>query len=105
MAFPSNRLAGRWFKPQVPMFAPEKLIVLAAQVPLLKGSRTNPELTAGKLVTGSTAPDVTARVVAGSRTVPAGITRFRASHLLPGWGVTLQSVSGPVWVIKSVMSV
>src|SRR5207249_8160115 len=105
MTLASNRPAGRKFRPQAPMFPPEKLSVLAAQVPLLKGSRTNPVATAGKFVTGSTTPAVTARVVAGSRTVPSGITRFKVSHRVPvggGVGGAGQLPRVPVWVMRSV---
>src|ERR1700730_5587000 len=74
IAFGSSRPAGRMFSPEGPNV---KLVVLAAQVP--KGSRTKPVLAATKPETGSAAPAVTGRVVAGSKMVPTGINRPNAS--------------------------
>jgi len=61
MASAFNRLNGSMFKLQA---AVVKIKVLAAQVP--NGSRVNPVLVAVKPLTGSAAPLVTKRVVAGS---------------------------------------
>src|SRR5689334_128052 len=47
------------------------------------GSRTEPLAAAMSPVTGSARPLVTARVVAGSRIVPVGITRPRLSVRVP----------------------
>src|SRR5579862_1995879 len=70
IALGSSRPAGMIFRPQA---ASVKLVVDGAHVP--NGSRTNPVAVAGKPETGSTTPAVTARVVAGSSTVPTGINR------------------------------
>src|SRR6267143_7023494 len=78
MALASKRPAGRWFRLQA---ASVKVVVLAAQVP--NGSRTKPVEVAAIPDTGSTTPTVTGRVVAGSRMVPTGIDRPKASGLAP----------------------
>src|SRR5260370_1500626 len=77
-ALASKRPAGRWFRLQRERV---KLVVLGAQVP--KGSRTKPVDAAAIPDTGSTTPVVTGRVVAGSRMVPTGIERPKASGLAP----------------------
>ena len=74
MALGSKRPAGIKFKPHA---ARVNDVVDGAQVP--NGSRTKPVAVAGKPETGSTTPVVTARVVAGSKTVPTGIKRPRSS--------------------------
>src|SRR6185437_9549617 len=85
MAFGSSLAVGMWLRLQA---AKEKTGVDGEQVP--NGSRTKSVLVAGLPDTGSTTSAVTARVVAGSRTVPSGICRPRASvrivHGGPGVG-------------------
>ena len=90
MAFGSNRPTGIWFNWQAAMAAPVKFTVFAGHDPVPispNGLRTYPVDVATRPVTGSTAPAVTARVVAGSKTVPNGNVRPRASVTVPDWPV------------------
>src|SRR6476646_10740583 len=99
MAFASRRPAAaaaeRLFKPQP---ARVKTAVVGPHVP--KGSLTYSVVPAGELVVtgtgkperGSIPPATTARVVAGSKTVPVGKERFKASVWVPPGPAVMRSV-------------